>query len=107
MRTFQRKIEDFTCENCGAKVKGTGYTNHCPVCLFSKHVDINPGDRQEPCGGLMEPVGLRIDKGHYIITQRCRICGLERNNHTAENDSTEALIKLSQTIAKKCSNCSN
>ena len=26
-------------------MKGNGYTNHCPKCLWSKHVDINPGDR--------------------------------------------------------------
>lgn len=101
MKKFKRTIEDFSCENCGAKVKGTGYTNHCPKCLFSKHVDINPGDRQEPCGGLMEPVGLRLEKGRYIITHRCQICGTERNNHAAENDSTEAFIKLSETLAKK------
>jgi hypothetical protein len=98
---FQRKIENFVCENCGFKVKGNGYTNHCPKCLFSKHVDINPGDRQEPCGGLMEPVGLILNKGTYIITHRCQICGQIRNNHAAKNDSTEAFIKLSESLAKK------
>ena len=29
--------EDFICENCGAFVVGTGYTSHCPQCLWSKH----------------------------------------------------------------------
>ncbi|MEK7158524.1 MAG: RNHCP domain-containing protein, partial [Patescibacteria group bacterium] len=44
-RTFQRRVEDFTCESCGAQVTGDGYTNHCPQCLVSKHVDVYPGDR--------------------------------------------------------------
>lgn len=99
-KKFQRKIENFTCGNCGAKVKGTGYTNHCPSCLFSKHVDINPGDRLEPCGGLMEPVGLILEKGKYVITHRCQICGQKRRNQAADNDSVEALVRLSETLAK-------
>lgn len=38
-KNFTRVIEDFICENCGTEVKGNGYTNHCPKCLWSKHVD--------------------------------------------------------------------
>ena len=43
--------EEFICENCGKKVPKLGYScrNHCPYCLHSKHVDINPGDRAENC----------------------------------------------------------
>ena len=76
MRQFQRKKEDFICEHCGKEVKGNGYTNHCPECLYSKHVDINPGDRAEDCGGLMEPVELEQKDGKYIIDQNlCIMCG--------------------------------
>ena len=64
---FQKKIENFTCGDCGAKVKGNGYTNHCPVCLWSKHVDVNPGDRQNICGGMMRPVAVEFDHGEYMI----------------------------------------
>ena len=60
MKQFQRKKENFVCEHCGQEVIGNGYTNHCPSCLHSKHVDINPGDRAETCGGLMEPVDLEL-----------------------------------------------
>ena len=44
---FTKIDEEFICENCGKKVKKLGYTcrNHCPYCLHSKHVDVNPGDR--------------------------------------------------------------
>ena len=37
--------------------------------LHSKHVDKNPGDRQETCHGDLEPVSLEIDgKKGYVIT---------------------------------------
>jgi hypothetical protein len=45
-RRFQRTIEDFECERCRMLVTGSGFTNHCPACLWSKHVDVHPGDRQ-------------------------------------------------------------
>lgn len=52
-KNFIHCQEDFVCEVCGTKVKGTSYTNHCPNCLWSKHVDQNvPGDRAELCHGL-------------------------------------------------------
>jgi hypothetical protein len=89
---FQRNIEDFTCEHCGFEVKGTGYTNHCPKCLWSKHVDVFPGDRAEECGGLMEPIGLVMKKGTYVITHRCVKCGEERTNKTVPEDNIEILI---------------
>ena len=59
---FIRKIENFTCNNCGTFVVGDGYTNHCPNCLFSKHVDTSPGDRKSSCKGLMEPIGIEIGR---------------------------------------------
>ena len=59
-KRFTRTIEDFTCEQCGASVTGNGYTNHCPHCLWSKHVDIFPGDREAECQGLMAPVTLQV-----------------------------------------------
>ena len=50
-RKFTEIDEEFICENCGEKVGQLGYScrNHCPKCLHSKHVDINPGDRAEKC----------------------------------------------------------
>lgn len=94
-KKFQRKIENFTCENCEAKIKGNGYTNHCPRCLWSKHVDVNPGDRLAGCGGLMAPVGLETKRSDYSIIHRCLKCGKEMKNKTAEGDSFEEVIKLS------------
>jgi len=92
MKNFSKKIEDFTCEVCGAKVKGDGYTDHCPNCLWSKHVDINPGDRASDCGGLMEPIGLDKKHGEWKILYRCTKCGYKHLNKTSPNDKAD-LIK--------------
>ena len=103
VKQFQRKKEDFVCEACGAKVAGTGYTNHCPACLMSKHVDIFPGDRLEECQGLMEPIALEQKGNGYRITHRCVRCGYEIKNNTSEEDSSEALYALAKTLADKVS----
>jgi hypothetical protein len=95
-RKFQRKIEDFTCENCGARVKGNGYTNHCPVCLWSKHVDINPGDRESKCGGLMKPIDIELKKGEYVLTQQCLKCKHLRKNKAVKEDDINKIIEFSK-----------
>ena len=94
MKLFQRRIEDFVCENCGYDVVGNGYTNHCPKCLYSKHVDMNPGDRKNPCKGLMEPVSIEQKHGEYMILHRCIKCKFEKRNHTVPEDNYEKIIEL-------------
>jgi predicted Zn-ribbon and HTH transcriptional regulator len=93
-RKFQRRVEDFLCENCGFEVQGSGYTNHCPRCLWSKHVDMHPGDRAAACGGQMVPVMVEIKGNEYILTHRCLQCGYEKRNKTASQDDFEAILKL-------------
>ena len=98
MRKFQRKIEDFTCAHCGQAVQGDGYTNHCPNCLWSRHVDDAPGDRAAECGGLMRPVGTEQRRGGYFVTQECVRCGFRRKNRVGEHEMA-ALIRLSRSLA--------
>ena len=95
MPKFTRTIEDFNCGHCGAQVKGDGYTNHCPRCLWSKHVDNNPGDRENPCGGLMEPIGVEMRGGEYILIHQCKTCGEIRRNKSSTNDDFDDILKLS------------
>jgi len=83
---FKKRVEDFTCEQCGTVVRGNGFTNHCPVCLHSKHVDIYPGDRGATCGGLMVPVAVALKRGRYVITHQCQSCGQEGVNEAAVDD---------------------
>jgi hypothetical protein len=97
MRKFQRTIENFVCEHCGFAVTGNGYTNHCPRCLHSKHVDVAPGDRAADCGGLMRPVASELRKGGYSVLQECARCGFRRRNRIAP-DEMEALIRLTRHL---------
>ena len=97
MKQFTKKDEEFVCENCGYKVEKLGYSSrdHCPKCLYSKHVDIMPGDRKEKCQGLLKPIKVEISsKKGYMIIYKCEKCNAIRKNKSAEDDDTELLIKL-------------
>lgn len=83
---FKRVKEDFVCENCCVEVSGSGYTNHCPECLWSKHVDIEPGDRASECGGMMRPVTLEEHQGGHRVLHRCVSCGHEKYNKVQKGD---------------------
>ena len=98
MRKFTEIDEEFICDNCGKEVPKLGYScrNHCPHCLHSKHVDVNPGDRSEECHGILEPIGIEIDsKKGYVIIFKCKKCGMIRKNKAAKDDNMEEIIKLS------------
>ncbi|MGB6163500.1 MAG: RNHCP domain-containing protein [Pseudonocardiaceae bacterium] len=94
-RRFTRRPEDFVCAHCGCSVRGTGYTNHCPRCLWSRHVDVLPGDRLADCGGLMEPVGVLYEGGENSVVHRCVECGRMWRNRTAASDDRAVIIGLS------------
>ncbi len=96
-KLFAKNDSGFLCENCGRQVPPLSYSsrNHCPYCLCSKHVDINPGDRQCVCGGIMKPIAVTTSaKKGFIITHRCQKCGAEKNNRSQADDDTDLLIKL-------------
>lgn len=93
-KKFTRTIEDFVCDNCGEKVQGNGYTNHCPKCLWSKHVDINPGDRAEECGGMMKPISYQKIGGKEKIIHQCQKCGFEKSNKIEKEDDISILLEL-------------
>ncbi len=100
-KVFQKRREDFACEHCGLPVTGDGYTNHCPHCLYSKHVDVHPGDRLATCGGLMEPLSSEKEGGQEKLLQRCEKCGFERKNKVQEEDDFEALLGLARKKAAR------
>lgn len=102
-KLFTKTVENFTCEHCGREVIGNGYTNHCPQCLWSKHVDKNPGDRLEMCGGMMEPVGIEKEGEQYKLTQKCLKCSFTRRDHLRDEDSFESFVELSRKIGSKMS----
>jgi hypothetical protein len=98
---FQRQQEDFVCGHCQTKVMGDGYTNHCPACLWSKHVDIYPGDRAEACGGMMRPWGYEALKTGHRILQKCERCGLIRPNKVVSEDDRGVLAIVAREAAER------
>ncbi|KUK77762.1 MAG: hypothetical protein XD93_0107 [candidate division WS6 bacterium 34_10] len=95
-KKFERKIEDFVCENCGTEVEGNGYTDHCPNCLYSKHVDVNPGDRAADCGGLMIPKAVEVKSDGYKIYYNCEKCGYKHRVKSSPDDNFELILSLSR-----------
>ncbi len=93
---FQRKVENFECEKCGVSVKGSGYTNHCPQCLWSKHVDIDPGDRAAACKGMMKPERIEGATARFRIVHKCTVCGHEKINDADAHDNPDALVALAR-----------
>lgn len=97
-KRFKMIDEGFTCLNCGHEVKPLGYTarDHCPNCLHSLHVDINPGDRKETCHGLLKPVGIeKTKKEKYKILYKCTKCNKNVRNISANDDNMDEIINLS------------
>lgn len=100
VKRFVRRTEDFVCEMCGKTVKGNGYTNHCPFCLYSKHVDVNPGDRNCSCRGMMKPVSVEANSGEFTIVHQCLVCGKIKRNKANKADSFEAMLAVSEEEAQ-------
>lgn len=98
MKRFNELDESFICENCGKEVKPLVYSSrdHCPYCLYSKHVDINPGDRMNPCKGLLKPVEIEKYKDTYKIIYKCEKCNQTHKNVMAKDDDMNEIIKVSQ-----------
>ncbi len=95
---FIKNKEDFTCQNCGFFVQGTGYTNHCHQCFYSKHVDIQPGDRAEQCQGMMKPAQISGSTRNIVIEHTCQSCGFVRKNKLQEGDDTLKLVELMKQL---------
>lgn len=105
--SFIRNKEDFKCEHCGLFVEGNGYTNHCPQCLYSKHVDNFPGDRSNACGGLMKPVRIEKVGKDYTIIHKCVICGIEKPNKAVKEDNFQMIVQVSAENSREFSGESN
>ncbi|MDQ2905539.1 MAG: RNHCP domain-containing protein [Ktedonobacteraceae bacterium] len=90
----------FKCRHCHRFVcppaSGSHHRNHCPFCLFSRHVDDRrPGDRMSACGSSMEAIGsFQRRKGEHVLVHRCLDCGLERFNRIAADDDFDLVLAL-------------
>ena len=101
-KRFRKNDNGFICAHCGREVEPLGYSsrNHCPHCLWSLHVDENPGDRANPCRGLLKAVAAVTDpKKGFIIIHKCEKCGeLVRcraaHDAAVQPDNMKLIIKL-------------
>ena len=98
----EKQFGDFKCLNCGRPVSampalsGVNNRNHCPYCLWSKHVDLRAaGDRLAVCKGPMPPIGLTVKRsgkkyaaaaGELMLVHRCAHCGALSLNRMAADD---------------------
>jgi len=117
----EKKKFGFQCEHCDCWVSkdqfiGTHHRNHCPFCLWSKHVDWqSSGDRRANCRGAMEPLGLTFKKegvdkygrpkqGELMLIHRCQKCEDFSINRLAADDQTQkvlALFESSQNLSQE------
>lgn len=89
----------FTCVCCKQPVPtnsyGTQNRNHCPACLWSRHVDAAIGDRNSGCNQPMEPIAIMVGRGgEWSIVHRCTGCGTLRHNRIAGDDLEMPLLWL-------------
>ena len=94
------RAESFRCQHCSATVPllvlGSENRNHCPLCLWSRHVDNAIGDRAATCLASMEPLGLTLKKGggELMLVHRCCGCGKISKNRVAGDDNSVAILNL-------------
>ena len=96
----------FRCVFCRRMISvlalGTQHRNHCPNCLWSKHVDNSSGDRLADCQGKMEPISVWV-KGNaeWALVHRCTSCSVVKTNRIAGDDNEFVLMSLaSKPIAQ-------
>jgi hypothetical protein len=103
--------DGFRCLHCRTFVtadrswSGVCHRNHCPFCLWSRHVDwLSPGDRLSSCKGAMQPVGLTLKRirkkyggrldGELMVIHQCVECRRVSVNRIAADDGAEMLADV-------------
>jgi hypothetical protein len=90
----------FRCQRCRldvpADAPGSRYRNHCPNCLWSRHLDDDtPGDRASDCGSSMEPIAITVrGGGEWVLVHRCLACDEIHLNRSAGDDNPLLLLRL-------------
>jgi hypothetical protein len=103
----------FRCKTCQAYVhaipvlSGVHNRNHCPFCLWSRHVDLrHSGDRLSACKASMQPIGLTVKRGRdkygyqqhgeLMLIHHCSECGAVSINRIAADDTVDGLESILQ-----------
>jgi DNA-directed RNA polymerase subunit RPC12/RpoP len=108
VQVFYQRNKDFRCIHCGQFVSaepmlsGVQHRNHCPYCLWSRHVDlVQAGDRLAACKCGMHPVGLTFKQihkkygrnalGEIMLVHACGECGKISLNRIAADDDADRI----------------
>jgi hypothetical protein len=84
---------------------GVQHRNHCPYCLWSKHLDLHQsGDRMAICKAGMRPVALTLKQapkkyalstpGELMIVHQCQGCEKISINRIAADDDPERILAV-------------
>jgi len=104
---------DFDCMHChghvsvNPRLSGVQNRNHCPYCLWSRHVDLfAAGDRLESCRASMKPIGLTLKStlkkynsataGELMLIHQCTGCGKVSINRIAADDDAQTILAVYQ-----------
>ncbi len=100
MKKFKMIDVAFTCRNCNYEVTTLGYTarDHCPKCLYSIHIDNNPGDRANTCLGDLIPINIEKYKDTFKIIYKCNNCGVIKKNIMANDDDYDTILKITSNL---------
>ena len=103
----------FDCSHCKEWITihdqiGTHNRNHCPHCLWSRHLDLEKlGDRKSTCKNGMEPIALAfkeegVDRyssqnrkvGELMLVHECVADGQLRINRIAADDNQHKVLEV-------------
>jgi len=101
---------DFTCVHChnyvsaGQMLAGVHNRNHCPYCLWSRHLDqFKAGDRMAACKAAMQPIGLTMkysqkkytpdSGGELMLVHLCGGCEKISINRIAADDIASVILE--------------
>jgi hypothetical protein len=96
---------------CDPALAGVQNRNHCPYCLWSRHLDWRvAGDRLAGCRASMQPIGLTLKRsrnkyavardGELMLIHRCTICDKVAINRIAADDSVAAILQIFEHSAQ-------
>jgi hypothetical protein len=114
---MRRDDEDgFHCKHCGAFVSSAAFLsgvqnrNHCPYCLWSRHVDWRePGDRLSACKAPMRPIGLTVKAtrkkygvglGELMLIHLCTECETVSINRIAADDDPQTVFAVYEAASR-------
>lgn len=108
MRGPATSFGDFRCAHCQQLVSAehvvsrVNNRNHCPYCLWSRHLDLfAAGDRLSACKGQMKVIGLTMKKsrnkyrlgsgGELMLIHECVDCSTLSINRIAADDDPDTI----------------